>query len=321
MLENIKSSYILQMIFLNIKEEKKLEIIKYNKYLQNKINVDIFNYKIFSGKYIVYETKEKGKIYDPYYGHLLFEGELLKGKRNGKGKEYYDDGGLKFEGEYIKGKRNGKGIEYNKEGDLIFEGEYLNGKRNGKGKEYLFDKLIFEGEYLNGEKVGQSKDYYNGGLLEFEGEDNYIKLKTLKIQYKYLNKERKGIENQNNENDNRIYEDEIANGKRNGKGKEYYDDGELKFEGEYLNGKRNGKGKEYFLGKLIFEGEYLYDHRKRGKLFINGRLEYEGEFLYDKKWSGKGYDEKGNIIYELINGKGKVEEFYLNGELLFEGEY
>ena len=48
---------------------------------------------------------------------------------------------------------------------------------------------------------------------------------------------------------------------------------------------------------------------------------YDGEYLYGKKWNGKGYDEKGNIIYELINGKGKLKEFYLNGELLFEWEY
>ena len=33
---------------------------------------------------------------------------------------------------------------------------------------------------------------------------------------------------------------------RNGKGKEYYDNGKLKYEGEYLNGKRNGKGKEFY---------------------------------------------------------------------------
>ena len=37
--------------------------------------------------------------------------------------------------------------------------------------------------------------------------------------------------------------------------KEYYDS-KLLFEGEYLNGKRHGKGKEYYWddGKLIFEG-------------------------------------------------------------------
>ena len=42
------------------------------------------------------------------------------------------------------------------------------------------------------------------------------------------------------------FEGEYLNGKINGKGKEYDDDGELKFEGDYLNGERNGKGKEYY---------------------------------------------------------------------------
>ena len=37
--------------------------------------------------------------------HLIFEGEYLNGKRNGKGKEYYDNGKLEFEGEFINGKR------------------------------------------------------------------------------------------------------------------------------------------------------------------------------------------------------------------------
>ena len=41
-----------------------------------------------------------------------------------------------YEGEYLNGKRNGKGKEYNI--TLYFEGEYLNGKRNGKGKEYNY---------------------------------------------------------------------------------------------------------------------------------------------------------------------------------------
>ena len=81
---------------------------------------------------------------------------------------------------------------------------------------------------------------------------------------------------------------------------------------EYLNGERNGKGKEYYYnGKLKFEGEYLYSHKLNGKFYIDGKLEYEGEYLYNKKWNGKGYDEYGNIIYELNNG---IEGEYLNGE-------
>ena len=40
-----------------------------------------------------------------------------------------------------------------------------------------------------------------------------------------------------------MYEGKYLNGKRNGKGIEYYKNGNIKFEGEYLNGKKwNGKG-------------------------------------------------------------------------------
>ena len=59
-----------------------------------------------------------------------------------------------------------------------------------------------------------------------------------------------------------------------------------------MNDLRNGKGKEYnYNGKLIFEGEYLYDDKLKGKEYINEKLEFEGEYLYNKKWNGKGYDE------------------------------
>ena len=40
----------------------------------------------------------------------------------------------------------------------------------------------------------------------------------------------------------------------------------IKFEGEYLNDKRNGKGKEYYSnGDLMFEGDFLNDKRWNGK--------------------------------------------------------
>ena len=73
-------------------------------------------------------------------------------------------------------------------------------------------------------------------------------------------------------------------------------------------------------GKLIFEGEYIYNYRIRGSEYYKGKLEYEGEYLYNRKFNGKGYDSKGNIIYELNNGNGKVKEYYKN-QLRFEGEY
>ena len=47
MLKNIKSSYILTIVFLNSNEKVKLNLLKYNKILQNKLNINITTYKNF----------------------------------------------------------------------------------------------------------------------------------------------------------------------------------------------------------------------------------------------------------------------------------
>ena len=115
----IKSFYNLKLIFSYIDEEHKLILIKENKYLQTKININIINYKLFKGIYIIFESNIKGKEYNGYKEQLVFEGEYLNRKRSGKGKEYYLSGKLKFEGEYLNGKRNGKGKEYWPDGKLM----------------------------------------------------------------------------------------------------------------------------------------------------------------------------------------------------------
>ena len=111
MLDLIKSFYITKIIFSYVNEGKKLKIVKYTKNLQKNIDIGIINYKLFKGKYIIYEPNRIGKEYNKN-DNLIFECEYLNGKRNGKGKEYYDNGQIKFEGEYLNGKSNGKGKEY-----------------------------------------------------------------------------------------------------------------------------------------------------------------------------------------------------------------
>ena len=134
MLKSIKSSYFIKILFLYVNEKEKLEVVKYNKTLQKNLDISIINYKHFASIYIIYESNRIRKEYYGFYDTLTFEGEYLKGKRNGKGKEYNQDGKLKFEGEYLNGQKHGKGKEYYDNGKLCFEGEYLNGKE--KGKEY-----------------------------------------------------------------------------------------------------------------------------------------------------------------------------------------
>ena len=352
MLNNIKSTYFIQILLSYINERNKLKLIKYNKSLQKIININIINYKSFSGRYIIYESNNFGKEYEGGTNLLIYEGEYLNGKRHGKGKEFWDNGNISFEGEYLNGKSNGKGKFYQVFGILRFEGEYLNNKQwigtgyddygqikyklkneiNGKGKEYYWynGKLFFEGDYLNGRKNGKGKEYYNNGKIKFEGE-YFNNLKWTGKVYDLLNnnivyelKDGKGFLKEYDDYYKFRYEGEYLNGLLNGKVKKYwyYYGDILIYEGEYLNGVRNGKGKEYnrYNGLLKFEGEYLYGNKLKGKDYLNGKLEYEGQFLFNKKWNGKGYDENGNIIYELINGKGKVKE-YNDDILIYEGDY
>ena len=163
MLENIKSQFFEKMLFSLLDERIRFKIIKYNKNIQNLMNINIINYKQFSGKKIVYETKGRGKEYDFVYGNsLVFEGEYLNGERV-KGKEYHS-GKIMYEGNFLRGKWNGNGREYNHNGKLRFEGEFLNGERL-KGKEYCsLVTLVYEGEYKNNYRNGKG---YNIVLMKY----------------------------------------------------------------------------------------------------------------------------------------------------------
>ena len=159
-LRDIKSSDTLKGIFSFLDERQKLNMLIYNKELQNKLLVNIEDYKKTSGKYKIGDKNGKGKEFILNTNKLIFDGEYLNGRRNGYGKEYYDNGKIKFEGEFFNGQRNGKGKEYDKNGILLFEGEYLNGEKcNGKGKEYDNNgKVIFDGDYSNGVKYNKIEE-------------------------------------------------------------------------------------------------------------------------------------------------------------------
>ena len=52
-------------------EKVKFKSIKYDKKLQNKNDISLIYYNLFSGKYIIYETKTKGKEYSNF---LIYKG-------------------------------------------------------------------------------------------------------------------------------------------------------------------------------------------------------------------------------------------------------
>ena len=137
-----------------------------------------------------------------------------------------------------------------------------------------------------------------------------------------------------------IYKGEVKKGTKikNGKGKEYFLNGELLYEGEYTNDKREGNGIEYSEeGEPIFKGEFKEGKHWSGikKIFE----EYEDENEQIKKYikcivqinrgklngKCKEFDIEGNVIYEgeYLNGKrhGIGKEYSINNNVDFDGEF
>ena len=82
-IENIKSRYILSKIYNNMTKKKKLEIVKYNKKIQKRINLSIKDYKEYSETFTPIEIEiipKKGKYgkfininkNDKLYYHIYF---------------------------------------------------------------------------------------------------------------------------------------------------------------------------------------------------------------------------------------------------------
>ena len=282
---------------------------------------------LFEGEYKNKKRNGIGKEYDEE--KLIFEGEYKNGIKNGHGKKYDKDGKLIFEGQYLNGVEwEGKGMVEEEAEDVgllritlaYYYGEFKEGKINGQGKKintiYSKDKNDYEGNFLKGKKNGQGKEYYdlnNMKILLYEGEFKDDKRNGYGKEYK---------------NGKIIFEGQFLNGQRwEGYGKEYnnkINDDKVDFEGEYKNGKRNGKGKEYFNDYTIklfgndfnentikFEGNYLDGHREGEGIeyFENGKIKFKGEFTKGKRKNGKGYNIKGEVVYEIKDGEGNIKQY------------
>ena len=168
-------------------------------------------------------------------------------------------------------------------------------------------------KYVNLKKLVRSKFILNTIFSFLDKKKKLIMIKFNKLYIKFFGITIEEFKKQSG----RIKIDGI-----NGYGKEYeLEKMDLIFKGFYLNGKKNGKGEEYFKDSLIFKGEYLNGKRNgKGLEFDeNDRLIFEGEYLNGKRWNGIIYKN----IYKFIikDGKGELKEYNENGVLIFEGEY
>ena len=90
---NLKTDYFLEILFNNLEKKKTLNLIKYNKNIKNRINININDYKEYSEKYSLIELEIRpvnnkyGKFINPkkedeLYYFIYFNDYKEKVKRN-----------------------------------------------------------------------------------------------------------------------------------------------------------------------------------------------------------------------------------------------
>ncbi|CBH17693.1 hypothetical protein, conserved [Trypanosoma brucei gambiense DAL972] len=161
----------------------------------------------------------------------VYNGQWRYGKRHGKGRQTYANGGSYYEGEWAENMRHGSGKLLYPNGDL-YDGMWVNGKRHGHGSmgwksgtAYYVE--VYEGEWYEGVPQGFGRSTYvhyidpSRATPDTEGPATFAHPSCAVIN---------------------VYEGEFANGKRNGFGIFYYADGST-YEGTWRDGNKFGRGK------------------------------------------------------------------------------
>ncbi len=136
---------------------------------KDKNNVIEKNVGIFIGIVIeaIKEYKKNGEGKEYYEnGNLKYEGNFEEDEYEGDG-TFYGENSIKYIGQFKKGKKNGKGKEYYENGDLKYEGNFEEDEYEGDGTFYGQDGKIYIGEFKKGKKNGDFCIYNKeGGLIK-----------------------------------------------------------------------------------------------------------------------------------------------------------
>jgi hypothetical protein len=203
--------------------------------------------------------------------------------------------------------------------DCLYKGELsLDGKFNGYGELYFKNGKKLEGKFVNGKLNGYGRLINLFGINCYEGnfKDNQLldgKGKIIKIEdngdktiyegdIKNMKKEGKGIE----KNKDYTYLGSFSDDLRHGKGKIIFNDGEEYYEGDFTNGKMTGYGFYKWSNNNTYKGQFL-DGKLHGKGIFkwSDGNEYEGDYVNNIKEGQGEYRSKNGKIYKgpYKNGK------------------
>jgi len=205
-------------------------------------------------------------------GVLISEGIVDEaGNRNGKWKDFFQDGKIEDEGQLTDNRRTGFWKFYNLSGKVEQTGSFNAGRPDGVWKWYFDnDSLLKEEEYFQGQRDGSSTEYSSAGEIIAQG------------QY--------------------------SDGERNGEWK--FKSAEFSEEGKYILGLKDGIWKSYYgNGKLEFKGKFVQGSPDGPQIYYydTGKVKEEQYFqmgIREKTW--KKYTEEG-ILFLAITYKSDIE--------------
>jgi hypothetical protein len=178
---NLSNKYPEQMKKV-LKLENKLDITKYQKkYLWKKILASngyylseyldkegilgraIFTFDDNSYFIGIYAKNVREGYFEEYSAkdRLVFKGNYSKGKRNGQGTAYFEDGSY-YEGNFTDNVKVGIGKYFFPKG-CYYIGEFKNNLINGKGKYYFKENEYWEGNFVDNQKQGEGIYYFASG--------------------------------------------------------------------------------------------------------------------------------------------------------------
>jgi len=255
--------------------KKKKSIVQKTKIEKNKCLKEISPGVIYEGELI--DGKRIGKGVQKWVDGTIYEGEWKEDKANGKGKLIHREGDT-YEGEWTNDKANGFGVYKNPKGGN-YEGQWLNDLQHGKGKEDWPDGSFYDGEFKMGMKHGKGKIVFADGA-SYEGDFFENNIQGVG-DYLWIDKKRfKGEWHQN---------------KMHGKGEFIWENGK-KYIGEFQNDRKHGLGKMIHCDGVMFYGFWKSD-LKSGKGI---KVDKEGKIMELGEWK-EGVKVKS---YEITEEKG-----------------
>jgi len=292
--------------------------------------------------------------YSRYYysdGRLKIEVPFVKGMEQGFGKEYATDGTIITLTEYKKGfivdrlrinrrdknnLRQGKWFLFYDSGNIKQEGNYLDDQKDGYFKDYTengdllkISKYVMDELQPDAEEIAKLQvrnEYYPDGKLKNSAMFRNETPEGMRREYKPDGSLEKSVMYHNGliTGEGNMLDD----GNKDGRWKEFFNDGSLKAEGNYEDGKPSGDWKYYHLnGKTEQIGKFNKQGKPEGKwkwYYEDGKLLREENYrngLRDGILSE--YDEDGKSVQEgeFVNGEEDGPWFYLTGDDYVKGSY